>query len=82
MSELESCLGLVSTDPPADAEGPALGGGGDPLGVGVAEALCSVDAVADAIAVAVAVAETVAVAVGDTLPSLPLPTPNKAWTMK
>jgi hypothetical protein len=80
MSELESCLGLVSTDPLADAEGPALGGGGEPLGVGLAEALCSVDAVGDALGLAVAV--TVAVAVGDTLPSLPLPMPNKAWTMK
>jgi hypothetical protein len=82
MSELESCLGLVSIDPLADAEGPALGGGGEPLGEGLAEALCSVDAVADALGLAVATAETVAEAVGDALLSLLLPRPNKAWTMK
>ena len=80
MSELESCFGLVSTEPLADADGPALGGGGEPEGEGLAEALCSIDGVAEALGVAVAVAEAVATAeaLGDTLPSPPLPGPNKA----
>jgi len=63
MSELESCLGLASTEPPGDGEAPGDPGGGEPPGEGLGEGL-SAEGDGVGVAEAVGLTEGLGVAVG------------------